>query len=155
MAGAAVSALAQKLDIEPEGTVAETEQAVIAALETGSPTTWAQVRKADQDFKVQLEQLGIKLEEVHQRDRDSARQRQVQLKDKAPIVLGVFILGTFLSVVVMQFMILFKQLPIDPAALRGLDISFGILGGAVMSVVTYYFGSSSSSARKTELLGSK
>lgn len=153
MAGAAVNAIAEKLDIAPQSDVADTEQAIVDALESGSPTVWAQVKRAEQDFKVQLKQLDIDLEKVHQEDRASARERQVALKDKAPGILAAVIMGIFTMVLVFQFMIVFRQIIIDPSSMRVLDASLGILSAAVVSVVSYYFGSSVGSKRKTELMG--
>jgi hypothetical protein len=77
----------------------------------------------------------------------------MQLKDKAPGILAGFIMAVFLVVLILQFAIVFKQVPIDASSLRVLDASLGILAAAVISVVSYYFGSSKGSARKTELLG--
>jgi hypothetical protein len=157
LAGAAVSVVAEKLGLNTkDGAAGETPEEVIAhALESGDSTTWLKLKEAEQEFKLQLKQLDIDLEKVHQADRASARQRQMQLKDKAPSILAAFIMAVFLTVLVLQFLVVFKQIPIEPASLRVLDASLGILSAAVISVVSYYFGSSAGSKRKTELMGTK
>lgn len=157
LAGAAVSMVTEKLGLTPEATATaeQKENAVVEALQNGGPEAWAKLKEAEHDFKIKMKELNIDVEQIHQADRASARQRQIALKDKAPVILASVIMGMFTTVLILQFMIVFQQLIIEPASLRGLDISFGILGGAVIAVVQYYFGSSSSSARKTELMGAK
>lgn len=157
LAGAAVSMVAEKIGLDTTAVKpgVPTEEAVVKAIEGGDPTTWAQIKEAEREFVVRMRELDIDVEKIHQQDRDSARQRQIQLKDKAPGILAGFIMAVFSAVMVLQFLIVFREITIDPSSMRVLDASLGILSAAVISVVSFYFGSSAGSQRKTELMGPK
>lgn len=91
--------------------------------------------------------LKVKLEEIAANDRNSARQREMAIKDKTPAYLAYGITIGFFSI--LGFMLL-KQIP--ETGHDALLIMLGALGGAWGAVVSYYFGSSAGSERKSDLL---
>ena len=157
LAGAAATMVADKLGLIPDETTTPEQKAegIVEVLQNGGPEAWAKLKEAEHDFQIKMKELNIDLEKIHQADRDSARQRQIALKDKAPGILAGFVMSVFLTVLILQFLIVFKEITIDASSLRVLDASLGILSAAVISVVSYYFGSSAGSSRKTELMGTK
>lgn len=126
------------------------EDELAAAVAGAGPEQLAALKQAEQDFKARMAELGLKAEDIAAQDRASARQRETTLKDWTPRLLA-------LAITVGFFGLLGTMLGHDiPEGNRQvLDIMIGALGTAWTGVVTYYFGSSAGSARKTEMLGHK
>ena len=128
-------------------------QAIQDAIKTGvlDAEHIVALKKAEEDFSLRMAELGYDnektLAELSFKDRDSARNREIQVKDKTPaigfylITLGFFgILGWMLH----------KE---PPAGSRDvLNIMLGSLGTAWITAVAYYYGSSAGSVRKDSLL---
>mgnify|MGYP000944274789 FL=1 len=98
-----------------------------------------------------LAELGFKnvadLEQIAAGDRASARQREATIKDKTPQILAYLVTLGFFGLLAFMCM---SQPPKGSETL--LNIMVGSLGSAWIAIVSYYFGSSSGSERKTELL---
>lgn len=128
----------------------EQEHKLAEALQSGlAPEQIAALKKADYDFKVRIQELGLEELRVEAADRDSARKREAAVKDKMPSVLAsISVVGLFATLG-----LLFNVVP--PEANR--DIVYVIIGQAIvatfMMVYNYYFGSSSGSRLKTTILG--
>lgn len=147
LAGMAVSAVANAV-LGPEEAKENPEKKLEAALATANPELLQKIKQADQDFKLKMEQLGVDLEKVAAEDRASARAREIAVKDKTPQILAFsYTLGYF----ALLFVVMFHDLP--DAAHDLLNTLIGVLSAAQVGIMTYYFGSSAGSARKTELLG--
>lgn len=80
-------------------------------------------------------------------DRDSARKREIEVRDNTPRVLAFFVIAGFLG---MAFSVLFGQVRAD-TVLVGTVI--GYMSAKAEQVIAYYFGSTSDSRRKTEIMG--
>lgn len=147
LAGMAVSAVANAV-LGPEEAKENPEKKLEAALAAANPELLQKIKQADQDFKLKMEQLGVDLEKVAAEDRASARAREIAVKDKTPQILAFsYTLGYF----ALLFVVMFHDLP--DAAHDLLNTLIGVLSAAQVGIMTYYFGSSAGSARKTELLG--
>ena len=96
--------------------------------------------------------LQTTLAKIDADDRNSARQREIAVKDKTPAYLAYISIGGFFGVLAVQFYFAWTLHPIDTAVQRTLDISTGVLFAMVLAVKDYYFGSSKSSDEKTKLL---
>ena len=87
------------------------------------------------------------LEEIAFKDRDSARNREIQTRDWMPKALGIGVTFGFFGLMV--FMMKWDV----PAANKDmLNIMLGALGGAWVSIISYYFGSSAGSAKKDTVI---
>lgn len=117
------------------------------AIATASPEQLVELRKADMDFKKQMAQLGVDMEKIHAADRDSARKRQAETKDKVPAILAAVLLLGFFGIL---GYILLEGLP--EAGGEAILLLLGALAGAFGQVVNFYFGSSSGSSKKNELI---
>jgi hypothetical protein len=141
-------AVTDLLGLEQESTEDQIEKALVAA----NPEMLERLRKLDADFKLQMKKLDIDLEGVYATDRASARAREIALRDWTPKVLAVIIVGGYAFV---QYFLLTRVLPVDSREI--IMRSLGTMDMALGMMLAYYFGSSSSSARKTEIMngGSK
>ncbi len=128
----------------------ESDEAALEALQT--PEGLAKLKEVEANLKIRAKELDVDLEEVHQRDRDSARQRQMHTGDQTPQQLAFIYTAGFFAVMAVQFYIVIAGVAVDPAALRLLDTSMGILFAMMIASKDYFFGSSSGSKAKTDLL---
>jgi hypothetical protein len=92
-------------------------------------------------------QAELKLAELEAGDRNSARNREIQVKGNTPAILAFSITAGFFSVLLGM---MFVEIPIS--AKDVLYVMVGSLGTAWTGVIAYYFGSSAGSAAKHELI---
>lgn len=143
VAGLAVAELSRSLLGRTNGSKDE----VAAAIASGGAEAIARVRAADQAFALRLKEMDIDLDRLHQADRASAREREVQAQDSwTPRILAGLVTAGFFSVL---FFLLHHGKP-DQGG-DALLVMLGALGGAWASVISYYFGSSAGSAAKNQL----
>lgn len=139
LAGAAVSAAI--------GTPVGDDKAAETALLSASPEALLALKKAEQDFQVQMKTLGISEEKLAYDDIANARSREVSVKDCTPAVLALFVtVGFFASLGYM--MVVGKPKEGGDVMLTML----GTLGTAWVGIITYYFGSSVGSKTKDDAL---
>lgn len=104
------------------------------ALLSASPETLAAIKKADEDFQVQMKNLGVKEEQMKFDDRASARTREAVVKDTTPRNLAYMVLcGTGAAIAA----ILMGWAKVD-GALAGTLI--GYMVAESRSALSYYFG---------------
>lgn len=144
--GTAVRALSGLLLNKPDGTPDE----VTRALQTADPATLVRLKELDVQFQEQMATLGLDFEKLANEDRASARQREVSTGDWTPRVLAC---STFLGFFGLLSLMAFVDIPTANANV--LTVMIGVLGGAISSIISYYYGSSIGSAKKTELLAQK
>lgn len=144
LAGMATKAISEALLGKPDGT----EQELLQAVDRATPEQLLALKKAEQEFAVQMRELDIDLERISMADRDSARSREVKTKDWTPKVLaGLITVGYFGAL----FYMLRNGLP-QHGGSEAMLVMLGTLGTAWGGVVAYYFGSSAGSRAKDELM---
>lgn len=143
MGGIAARAISQKLLGKPSATAEELSNAIVNA----DPNTLAELKKIEADFLVQMERIGVDLEKIAADDRNSARQREMEIKDKTPAILAYGTMAAFFSYI---GGVTFFDLP--TADMDFIYLALGWLGGTASTVVAYYFGSSSGSAKKDDYI---
>lgn len=99
-----------------------------------------QVKQAVMDFQRQLL-------EMEGNDRDSARKREMTVKDKTPAILAYGITAGFFGIV---WYMMVNEIPTESQ--RILDMLLGSLITAWTGVIAYYFGSSAGSAAKHDMI---
>ena len=144
LAGMAVRTISDALLGKPDGTEEELAQAALAA----TPEQLLALKKAEQDFIVQMRELDIDLERIGNQDRDSARNREIKLKDVTPKVLAAIITVGYFGVL---FWMLNYGLPVNGGS-EAMLVMLGTLGTAWGGIVAYYFGSSAGSRDKNETI---
>lgn len=123
--------------------------ALSAAL--GDPTQHTALVEAEQAYQQAMTQLGYQhetdMEAIAEKDRDSARQMQVQTKSWMPSMLALAAVATLMGCI---YMLGFRSIPDT-----GHDALLILLGAVTVTykdVYGYFFGSSAGSDRKTEIL---
>lgn len=144
LAGIAVRTISDALLGKPDGTEAELAQAALGA----TPEQLLALKKAEQDFIVQMRELDIDLERIGNQDRDSARNREIKLKDVTPKVLAAAITLGYFGVL---FWMLRYGLPTNGGS-EAMLVMLGTLGTAWGGIVAYYFGSSAGSRDKNDTI---
>jgi len=157
LAGTAVAALAAALGLSPGSTQDDITKVVQSGAMT--PETIAAIRQADQKHAEIMGQQGIDLAKLNadnaaaiaatdEQDRDSARQREIKAGDSwtPRTIAAVFIVGYFaVQAFLLQNIIPAEMREIVMRTLGTLDMGLGLILG-------YYFGSSSGSDKKNEIL---
>lgn len=143
--GLAVQVLGEALGIS-EPTQAKVEEAFKSGSMTGEQV--AAVRQAEIRLKQRSEELGIDLEQIHAKDRDSARQLQIQTKSRIPGALAILITLGFFGILIGMLTGALQASGNNEALL----ILLGALGAAWGAVVNFYYGSSRGSESKNEML---
>ena len=143
MAGLAVKTLSNVLLGHEEGS----EDDLAKALSSATPEQLANVKQIDADFKVRMKELEIDLERISSGDRDSARKREVSVKDHTPKILAAGITLGFFGCLFWMFVY-----GVPKNGNEALLLMLGALQTAFTGVIAYYFGSSSSSKAKDELI---
>jgi len=146
LAGLAVKTLSNVLLGHEDGD----QEAVATALQNATPQQLVDVKKIDADFKVRMKELEIDLERISAGDRDSARKREMEIKDHMPKVLAVGITVGFFGCLFWMFIY-----GVPKNGNEALLLMLGALQTAFTGVIAYYFGSSSGSKAKTDLMATK
>jgi hypothetical protein len=146
LAGLAVKTLSNVLLGHEEGDA----EAVSAAIQNATPEQLSDIKKIDADFKIRMKELEIDLERISAGDRDSARKREIEIKDHMPKILAVGITIGFFGCLFWMFIY-----GVPKNGNEALLLMLGALQTAFTGVIAYYFGSSSGSKAKTDLMASK
>ena len=140
------TAFGVKVDPTPQGI----EKAVTDA-QAADPEALLKLKSLDIEFQETMAKLGIDsvetLEKIAADDRDSARKREIAVKDKTPMVLSVFDGAGFVAAFVVLLCV-----AVPPAIHDLLVIMVTTLANNLVQERSYYFGSSSGSAAKTQIM---
>jgi hypothetical protein len=146
LGGMAVGAVADALGLSDK-----TESSIKAALSGVTPEQMLALKTADQAFSLQMQALGFKqvsdMEALAAGDRKDARAMQVGTKSRIPAILSTIVtLGYF---GVLLGMMTGELTTGDNAAML---LMLGSLSTGWGVVMAFWFGTTSDSGRKTELL---
>lgn len=143
LAGMATKALSQALLGNEDGS----DDDIQAALRTASPEQLAAVKKIDADFKVQMKSLDIDLERIAVDDRKSARSMQTETRDWIPRLLAVSVTVGFFAILI--YMLVYG---LPTTGNEALLLLLGALQTAWGGIIAFYFGSSSGSQKKDQMI---
>lgn len=154
LAGTAVAALGEVFGVEKGEDQVSYKNAVEARLMASSPDDLLKLKEVESSFALKMAELGFnniqELEKLAKEDRDSARRREVDLKDSTTKYLAYIVSAMFfLYIIVMCFT------NIPPTSKEMLLMLGGVLGTGWTAVIGYYFGSSASSKEKNGMLVNK
>jgi len=146
----AANAVGKALGIDPPSKAEDISDAVALAT-TKDPDALLKLKQADQDFSIQMAKLGFdsaaKMEELVDQDRSNARAREIAVKDKVPAILAISVTAGFFGLLTLM------SYHTVPAGAHDILIGMlGSLGTAWIAIISYYFGSSAGSAKKTDMM---
>ena len=145
LAGEAVAAIGSLLGIsEP------TQSKLKDAIESGRLTSEQvfQIKQLELKYKSEEADRGFKYSELEFKDRESARSMMISTRSNTPALLTWIIVVLVLG---LEGSLLFGATPIGVNDLV-LGRVLGTLDAALMMVLTFWFGTTNASSRKTELL---
>jgi len=143
LAGMATKALSQALLGNEDGSDDDIQE----ALRTASPEQLASVKKIDADFKVKMKSLDIDLERIAVDDRKSARDMQKEVKDWIPRALAISVTFGFFAILI--YMLVYG---LPTTGNEALLLLLGALQTAWGGIIAFYFGSSSGSQKKDQMI---
>lgn len=129
------------------GTPPGDADAASTALLSATPDQLLAIKKAEQDFQVQMKTLGIAQDKLVYDDIASARAMETATRDSTPKYLAYLITAGFFGTLL--FMLVNGKPAVGGDALL---VMLGSLGTAWAGVVSFYFGSSLGSQKKDTAL---
>lgn len=145
MAGVAVSMAGKALGLG-EGV---TENDLAAVVASGNPDALLKLKQADNEFKVEMEKLGVKIHEIDAVDRASAREL-AKTDMKPQIILSVIFIGGYFGAMVALHGVLFDANDINPQIIALFSALIGVFTREMSGIMQFWFGSSSGSKTKSD-----
>lgn len=149
LGGAAVSAIGGILGVSDA-----TQEKIAQAITSGqlTPEQLGKLKELEMQYQNDEKERGFKYAELVFKDRDSARQANVSGGTQKHLFwMSVVLLGLTLGC---EAFVLFKGYPKEiPEIVVGRIL--GLIDAVVMMVLSYWYGTSSGSAQKTEMLNAK
>lgn len=146
LGGMAVGAIADALGLSDR-----TVDAVKTAISGATPEQMLALKKADQDFAVQMQALGFKqitdLESLAVADRKDARTMQVAKPSPVPALLSLLVTAGYFGILVGMMA---GGLNIHDS--EAMLLMLGSLTTAWGAVMAFWFGTTRDSSRKTEII---
>lgn len=144
LAGMAVGMATKALGID------QSEDALAEAVASGNPEIMVKLKQVNADFTVEMKRLDVDLEKIASTDRSSARDMATKTTLKPQIILSTLFVIGFIAVLYGVFGGgVTVTVPMKDAAMYLL----GILSTGIMQIMNFFFGSSSGSQIKTQLMG--
>jgi hypothetical protein len=130
----------------------KTESALKVAVSGATPEQMIAAAQADRDFSLKMQELGFshieKLTALENDDRRDARDREVKTGDHiTPRVIAFAVIVGFFGILLVM---MFHDLP--PSSKEAALIMLGALGSAFSAVIAYFYGSTSGSLAKSQML---
>jgi hypothetical protein len=143
--GATLPQLALKAVADATGQPVTNEDEMATVIGSASPETMLKVKQANNSFRIRMAELGNELTATELGDVQHARE---QHKDS---IMPALICG-FLTVAVVSFGVALMFVVIPPANTRIIDTLFGTFLTAWLGSITYWIGTTRSSAQKTGMI---
>jgi hypothetical protein len=126
------------------------DEAEMAAYYDKHPEMLLKLKELDVRMEEIAAENNLNLEELAFKDRDSARQMNIALQDGTPKALAFYAISLFTAIVgVILYGMLVGIVLFDPITEKFIYFLLGVVGGWVMTVFQFYFGSSKGSLIKT------
>jgi hypothetical protein len=141
LAGLAVTAISKALGIDEKDVQSTIEQGKLSADQLSS------LKQAELELQSKAQELGLNFEKLAVDDRKSARDMQVSTKSFVPALLSILVVCAWALI---QYFLLTHVIAQEMRELVARVL--GTLDGALMLVLSFYFGGSSDSQDKDAML---
>tara|TARA_R100000664_G_scaffold4380_1_gene8927 strand:- start:6168 stop:6647 length:480 start_codon:yes stop_codon:yes gene_type:complete len=131
LGGQAASVVAQVLGCKPE------PKAINAAVSAATPEQLLELKKAEQEFELQMKELEVDVFALETKDKQDARSKFS--KDWTTRFMGMITLSGF-----MGYIFLVTLQPPEQNSEALINLVLGYLGGLASAVISFYFGASHS-----------
>ena len=111
------------------------QKSIQQAIQNATPEQMLELKKAEQEFEIQMEELGVKVFELETQDKQYAR--GMFSKDWTARIIGLFTIGGFLGYI---FLVTLQPPEQNSEAL--INLVLGYLGGLASAIISFYFGAS-------------
>jgi len=155
LAGTGVQFLLEKLGLseKAEGkTLDERAEILAGALETATPDQLIQLRKIEAEFVTTMRRADIDEKKIDQLNTEGARQMFIATRDKTPRQIAILTFSMFVATLGVLCLFAVYRVSIPEAVMTLLGAVVGALMSHIKQISQFYFGSSASSERKTEIL---
>jgi hypothetical protein len=139
LAGMAIEAISSAINIDPKDVKQTIAEGKLSADQIAS------IKTAEIELKARAQELGLDFAKLATEDRKSARDMQVATRSLVPPLLAVLVIAAWGFV---QYFLMTNV--IDPSMRELVARVLGTLDGAVIMILSFYFGSSSGSQAKDE-----
>ena len=112
-------------------------KSVEKAVQNATPEQMLELKKAEQDFEVQMKELDVDVFKLETQDKQDARSKFS--KDWTARIMGIATVGGFLGYI---FLVTLQPPEQNSEAL--INLVLGYLGGLASAVISFYFGASNS-----------
>ena len=129
LGGQAASVVAEVLGCKPE------PKAINQAIKTATPEQMVELKKAEQDFEVQMKELDVDIFALEVQDTQDARSKFS--KDWTTRFMGIITISGF-----MGYIFLVTLQPPEQNSEALINLVLGYLGGLASAVISFYFGAS-------------
>ena len=135
MGGMAANMIAEVLGVPND------QKSIEKAIQNATPEQMVELKKAEQQFEVQMKELDVDVFKLETQDKQNAR--SIFSKDWTARVIGVSIIGGFLG-----YIFLVTLDPPDQNSEALINLVLGYLGGLASAIISFYFGASNTPEKK-------
>lgn len=152
---ALVGVAAQQISAAFGVDVKPTVDGIASVITDATPEQLTALKQAENSFQLEMQKLGFdnlqSLETIAAGDRDSARKRQIELKDRTPAILSYAVVICFALVI---YALLAYNVTVDDKLRDVVMVLIGTLASAFTQVLNFYLGTSASSQLKDQTIHS-
>ena len=113
------------------------QKSIQKAIQNATPEQMLELKKAEQQFEVQMKELDVDVFKLETQDKQNAR--SMFNKDWTARIIGLFTIGGFLGYI---FLVTLQPPEQNSEAL--INLVLGYLGGLASAIISFYFGASHS-----------
>jgi hypothetical protein len=121
--------------------VSNDQKSVQQAIQNATPEQMLELKKAEQEFEVQMKELDVDVFKLETQDKQNAR--GLFSKDWTARIIGLFTIAGFLGYI---FLVTLQPPEQNSEAL--INLVLGYLGGLASAIISFYFGASHTSDKK-------
>ena len=111
------------------------QKSIQKAIQNATPEQMLELKKAEQQFEVQMKELDVDVFKLETQDKQNAR--SMFNKDWTARIIGLFTIGGFLGYI---FLVTLQPPEQNSEAL--INLVLGYLGGLASAIISFYFGAS-------------